>query len=348
MTETTSPPATQLKSVSRQLRLAARPVGDAKPSDFDLVEEQVPEPADGEFAVEVTHISVDPAMRGWMSAAPSYLPPVEIGEVMRALALGRVIASRNGGFTEGELVQGTFGVQEHAVSDGAGVFKIAPSEGTSLATHLGVLGMTGMTAYFGLLEVGRVKDGDTVLISGAAGAVGTTVGQIAKIKGARAVGIAGGAEKCRLLVDELGFDAAVDYKAGDVGAQLRQHTPDGVDVFFDNVGGEILDHGLTRLARGARVVICGAISQYNATEAMKGPSNYMALLVQRASMSGFLVFDYIARYPEAVAEMSTWLAEGRLTSVEDTVTGDIEAFPSTLLNLFSGQNTGKLVLELHR
>jgi NADPH-dependent curcumin reductase len=196
--------------------------------------------------------------------------------------------------------------------------------------------------------VGRVADGDTVLVSGAAGAVGTTVGQIAKIKGARAVGIAGGAEKCRMLVDELGFDAAVDYKAGDVGDQLRQHTPDGVDVFFDNVGGDILDRGLTRLARHARVVICGAISQYNATEAMKGPSNYMALLVQRASMTGFLVFDYIARYPEAVAEMSTWLADGRLISVEDTVSGGIEAFPSTLLSLFSGQNTGKLVLELPR
>ncbi len=339
---------TQQKTASRQLQLAARPVGEPKPSDFDLVEEQSPEPADGHLVVEVTHISVDPAMRGWMSAGPSYLPPVEIGEVMRALAIGRVIASRHEGFAEGELVQGAFGVQEHAVSDGAGVFTIVPSEGISLAAHLGVLGMTGMTAYFGLLDVGRVADGDTVLVSGAAGAVGTTVGQIAKIKGARAVGIAGGADKCRMLVDELGFDAAVDYKAGNVGDQLRQHTPDGVDVFFDNVGGDVLDLGLTRLARHARVVICGAISQYNATEAMQGPSNYMALLVERASMTGFLVFDYIARYPDAVAEMSTWLADGRLTSVENTVSGGIEAFPSTLLRLFSGENTGKLVLEMQR
>ena len=348
MTETTSPLDTQQKIATRQLQLAARPVGEPKPSDFGLVEAQLAGPADGEFVVEVTHISVDPAMRGWMSAAPSYLPPVEIGEVMRALALGRVIASRNEGFAQGDLVQGTFGVQEHAVSDGTDVFKIAPGEGISLAAHLGVLGMTGMTAYFGLLEVGRVQDGDTVLISGAAGAVGMAVGQIAKIKGARAVGIAGGAEKCRMLVDEIGFAAAVDYKAGDLGEQLREHTPDGVDVFFDNVGGDVLDHGLTRLARGARVVICGAISQYNATQAMQGPSNYMALLVQRASMTGFLVFDYMARYPEAVADMSAWLEEGRLISVEDTVSGGIDAFPSTLLRLFSGENTGKLVLELQR
>ena len=333
---------------SRQLQLAARPVGEPKPSDFELVEVPLPEAADGELVVEVTHISVDPAMRGWMSAGPSYLPPVQIGEAMRALALGRVIASRTEGFAEGELVQGAFGVQDHAVSDGAGVFKVAPGNGVSPAAHLGVLGMTGMTAYFGLLEVGRVEEGDTVLVSGAAGAVGTTVGQIAKIKGARAVGIAGGAEKCGMLVDDLGFDAAVDYKAGDIGDQLREHTPDGVNVFFDNVGGDILDHGLTRLARHARVVICGAISQYNATGGGKGPSNYMALLMQRASMTGFLVFDNIARYPEAVAEMSTWLAEGRLTSVEDTVGGDIDDFPSTLMRLFNGDNTGKLVLELQR
>ncbi|TML97900.1 MAG: NADP-dependent oxidoreductase [Actinobacteria bacterium] len=335
-------------STSRQLQLAARPVGEPKASDFRLAQVPLPEAADGEFVVEVTHISVDPAMRGWMSAGPSYLPPVEIGEAMRALALGRVIASRNEGFAEGDLVQGAFGVQDHAVSDGAGVFKIAPGNGTSLAAHLGVLGMTGMTAYFGLLDVGRPEDGDTVLVSGAAGAVGTTVGQIAKIKGARAVGIAGGAEKCAMLVDELGFDAAIDYKAGDVADQLREHTPDGVNVFFDNVGGDILDHGLTRLARHARVVICGAISQYNATDRGRGPSNYMALLVQRASMTGFLVFDNIARYPDAVAEMSSWLADGRLTSVEDTVTGDLEDFPGTLLRLFNGENTGKLVLELQR
>ena len=333
-------------SVSRQYRLAARPVGDVKPSDWELVEAEIPAPADGQFAVEITHLSIDPAMRGWMNAGRSYVPPVEIGEVMRAMALGRVISSRHPNFAENDLVTGVFGVQEHVLSDGGGVRKIAIAEGLSPAAYLGVLGMTGMTAYFGLLEVGGVKEGETVLVSGAAGAVGTAVGQIAKIKGARAVGIAGGSEKCGLLVDELGFDAAIDYKAGNLKQALREHTPDRVDVFFDNVGGEILNEGLTRLGFGARVVICGAISQYNNTEAVTGPSNYMALLVARASMTGFLVFDYAERYNEAAADLGRWVAEGRLTSIEHTVRGDIESFPNTLLGLFRGANTGKLVLEL--
>jgi NADPH-dependent curcumin reductase len=203
-----------------------------------------------------------------------------------------------------------------------------------------------MTAYFGLLDVGRLQAGETVLVSGAAGAVGTTVGQIAKAKGARVVGIAGGAEKCKMLANELGFDAAVDYKHGDLKNELRQHTPDRIDVFFDNVGGEILNQGLTRLARGARVVICGAVSQYNAVDTVTGPSNYLELLVSRASMTGFVVFDYADRYPEAVAEMSRWLSEGRLHSIEDTVRADIDAFPTMLERLFTGENTGKLVLEL--
>jgi len=233
------------------------------------------------------------------------------------------------------------------VSHGAGVHKITPADGLSPATYLGVLGMTGMTAYFGLLDVGRLQPGETVLVSGAAGAVGTTVGQIAKIKGARAIGVAGGFEKCAKLID-LGFDAVVDYKRGALGQQLCQHTPDRVDVFFDNVGGDILNQGLTRLARGARVVICGAVSQYHKADAVIGPSNYTALLVARASMTGFVVFDYAERYSEAVAEMPRWLADRRLQSVEDTVRADIEAFPGILARLFTGANTGKLVLELER
>ncbi|HEY3727729.1 MAG TPA: NADP-dependent oxidoreductase [Solirubrobacteraceae bacterium] len=333
-------------SASRQFRLASRPVGEVKASDWDLVQAEVPEPGEGEFVVEVTHLSIDPAMRGWMNEGRSYVPPVQIGEVMRALALGRVLASRHPQFAEGDLVQGAFGVQEHAVSDGSGVQKITVAQGVSPAAYLGVLGMTGMTAYFGLLDVGRLQEGDTVLVSGAAGAVGATVGQIAKIKGARAVGVAGGPEKCRLLVEELGFDAAVDYKAGDLHADLREHTPERINVLFDNVGGEVLNQGLTRLAHGARVVICGAISQYNNTEAPSGPSNYMALLVSRATMTGFVVFDYADRYPEAAAQLSQWVTEGRLTSLEHTVRGDIETFPSVLLELFKGTNTGKLVLEL--
>jgi NADPH-dependent curcumin reductase CurA len=335
-------------STSRQFRLAARPVGEAKATDWELIERPIPEPGDGEFVTEVTHISLDPAMRGWMNAGRSYVAPVEIGEVMRAFTLGRVVASRHEDFADGDLVHGIFGVQEHALSDGRGVHKIAPSERISLSAHLGVLGMTGMTAYFGLLDVGRAQEGETVLVSGAAGAVGTTVGQIAAIKGARAVGIAGGEKKCRMLVEDLGFDAAIDYKAGDLLGQLRQHTPDRVDVFFDNVGGDILDLGLTRIGAKARVVICGAISQYNTTEGVAGPSNYLALLVARASMHGFVVSDYAGRYPDAVAEMSTWLDDGRLRSVEDTIRADIEVFPSTLLRLFGGHSTGKLVLQLDR
>ncbi len=322
-------------------------MGNVKASDFDVVEAPVPEPGDGEFVAEVTHISLDPAMRGWMNAARSYVPPVEIGEVMRALTLGRVVSSRHPKFAEGDVVRGAFGVQEHAVSDGSGVDKIVPEPGVSLATYLGALGMTGLTAYFGLLEVGRLQEGDTVLVSGAAGAVGTVVGQIAKIKGARVVGIAGGPEKVALL-SELGFDAAIDYKQGHVLAELREHTPDYVDVFFDNVGGEILDHGLTRIGRGARIVICGAISQYNNTGPMTGPSNYMALLVQRATMTGFLVFDYASRYAEATAEMAKWVADGRLQAIEYPIPGDIESFPEVFNRLFSGDNTGKLVLELER
>jgi NADPH-dependent curcumin reductase len=336
-------------STSRQLRLAARPLGDIKPSDFELVEEETSEPGEGEFAVEVTHISIDPAMRGWMNAGRSYVPPVELGEVMRALALGRVTVSRHDGFSPGDVVTGTFGVREHAVSDGRGVIKIPPDSGAPVATYLGVLGMTGLTAYFGLLDVGRLGAGDTVLVSGAAGAVGTAVGQIARIRGAgRVVGIAGGAAKCALLVDELGFDAALDYKAGDLAETLRRETPDRVNVFFDNVGGEVLDQGLTRLAGGARVVICGAISQYNSSERMTGPRNYMALLVSRASMTGFVVFDFAGRYQEALAEMAGWYAEGRLRNVEHTVRGDIASFPDMLGRLFRGENTGKLVLELAR
>jgi NADPH-dependent curcumin reductase CurA len=332
----------------RQLRLAARPVGEVKASDFDVVELEAEAPGDGEFAVDVTHISIDPAMRGWMNAGRSYVPPVGIGEVMRAMALGRVTESRHLGFAEGELVSGVFGVQERAVSRGDGVQKLQPSDAVPLATYLGAVGMTGLTAYFGLLDVGRLREGETVLVSGAAGAVGTIVGQLAKLKGAHVVGIAGGPAKCALLVDELGFDAAIDYRGDDLAGELRRHTPDGVDVFFDNVGGEILDQGLARLAHGARVVICGAISQYNNPTAVAGPSNYMMLLVARASMTGFIVFDFADRYAEAASELAGWVAAGRVKSIEDVVTGGVQSFPDVLMRLFRGENTGKLVLRLTR
>jgi NADPH-dependent curcumin reductase len=270
---------------------------------------------------------------------------VEIGEVMRAAGIGRVIDSRHPDFDVGQSVYGVFGVQRYAVSDGRGVIAVD----TSLApapVHLGALGISGLTAYFGLLDVGRPEPGQTVVVSGAAGSVGSIVGQIARIKGCRAIGIAGGPDKCRWLVEELGFDGAVDYKAGDIRAQLRVLAPEGVHVFFDNVGGEVLEEVLRRLARGARVVLSGAVSQYNATGAPRGPVNYMQLLVTRSSMTGFVIFDYQDRYPEGVAQLAEWLRSGELKSREDVVQGDIDQFPDTLLRLFTGGNTGKLVLAI--
>jgi len=334
-----------MSPANRQVRLAARPSGLPKDSDWELHEATVPEPGSGEFVVAISHLSLDPAMRGWMNAGASYIDPVEVGDVMRAGAVGRVSASEHPGFAVGEHVYGVFGVQEHALSDGKGVFKIDPSLAPA-PTYLGTLGMTGLTAYFGLLDVAKVKHGETVVVSGAAGAVGSVVGQIAKIKGARAVGIAGGAEKCRWLVEELGFDAAIDYKSDDVRKALREHAPKGIDVYFDNVGGELLDIALTRLARGARIVICGAVSQYNATEAVRGPSNYLSLLVFRATMTGMVVFDYADRFGEAMAAIAGWMREGRIISREHIVDGGVEAFGDSLLKLFAGENTGKLVLRV--
>jgi NADPH-dependent curcumin reductase len=330
--------------MNRVWRLAARPVGMAKRSDWTLLEEKIPEPAAGEMLVRVQFISLDPAMRGWMNEGRSYVPPVAIGEVMRAGAVGRVVSSKNPAFSEGDIVTGMFGVQEYALSDGKGVTKVDPGL-APLPVLLGALGMPGMTAYFGLLDVGKAKAGDTVVVSGAAGAVGMVVGQIAKKIGCRVIGIAGGREKCDWITRELGFDAAIDYKAEDVRKALHTHAPKGVDVYFDNVGGPILETVLGQIARGARVVICGAISQYNATERPSGPANYMMLLVARASMTGFVVFDYAPRYSEALRELAAWRAQGNLKSREDVVRG-IETFPETMQRLFTGENLGKLVLDV--
>jgi NADPH-dependent curcumin reductase CurA len=330
--------------VNQCFRLASRPVGLPKRGDWTFGAEPVREPGEGELLVEVLYVSLDPAMRGWMNEAKSYVPPVGIGEVMRAGGAGRVISSRHPGFALGDHVTGFFGVQRYAVVDGKGVLRVEPAF-APLPVYLSALGLPGMTAYFGLLDTGQAREGDTVVVSGAAGAVGMVVGQIAKIKGCRAIGIAGGPEKCRYIVQELGFDAAVDYKAEDVKEALRQHCPRGLDVYFDNVGGDVLDAALTRLARGARIVICGAVSQYNRTGPAKGPSNYLALLVQRASMKGMLVFDYADRYAEAAREMAGWMAAGKLKSREDVVKG-LETFPDALLKLFRGENFGKLVLEV--
>ena len=334
-----------MAEMNRQVRLASRPTGKPRRDNWEIREEPGPQPGVDEVLVGIQYISLDPAMRGWMNEGKSYIRPVGIGEVMRAGAAGTVLASRHPDFSEGDHVTGNLGVQYHAVAKGGELRKVdvglAP-----LPTYLGTLGMPGMTAYFGLLDVGALKQGETVVVSAAAGAVGTVVGQIAKIRDCRVVGIAGGPEKCRYLKDELGFYAAVDYKSDDVAQALKQHCPDGIDVYFDNVGGPILDAALARLALHARVVICGAISQYNATDGVQGPSNYMALLVRRARMEGFVVFDYADRYDEAARAMAGWLEEGRLKTREDVVEGGIDAFPETLLKLFTGENFGKLVLKV--
>jgi NADPH-dependent curcumin reductase len=332
-----------VSAVNRQFCLAARPVGLPKDSDFTLAEAPVPEPGPEEVLVRVQYISLDPAMRGWMNEGRSYIPPVAVGDVMRALAAGEVIASEHPSIAVGDHVTGLFGVQEHAVMHGAAVGKVDTGL-APLPVFLSTLGMPGMTAYFGLLDIGKPSPGETVVVSGAAGAVGSVVGQIAKLKGARAVGIAGGPKKCSYIVDQLGFDAAIDYKSQDVPAALAEHCPEGIDIYFDNVGGNILDAALASLARRARVIICGAISQYNQLDAVHGPANYLSLLVNHASMTGFVVSDYGDRLAEGVAEMAGWFAAGKIVSREHIVEG-IEHFPETLLQLFTGEHDGKL--ELH-
>jgi len=336
---------------NHQIRLASRPVGLPTAANWQATTEPVTGPAPGGVVLKTHALSLDPAMRGWMNEGKSYIPPVALGEVMRAGGVGRVVASEHPGFAVGDAVSAGFGVQQYlslAPADfkRAGLAKIDLSMG-SWTQWLNVLGMPGMTGYFGLMDVGQPKAGETLVVSGAAGAVGQTVGQMAKIRGCRVVGIAGGQAKCDWVVKELGFDACIDYKAGPSAVRdgLKAHCPAGVDIYFDNVGGEILDTVLARINRGARIVICGAISQYNNTTPVQGPKNYLSLLVNRARMEGIVVFDYADRYHLAVAEMAGYLKDGRMISREDVVTG-LENFPSALTRLFTGENFGKLVLQV--
>ena len=333
-----------MPAINHQFRLAARPVGLPKRSDWNYTEEPARDPGPGEVLVKNHYISLDPAMRGWMNEGRSYIEPVKIGEVMRAGAVGKVVASQSPDYKPGDHVFGVLGVQEYATVNGKTLTKIDPNL-APLPVYLGALGITGLTAYFGLLEIGKPAAGETVVVSGAAGATGMVVGQIAKIKGCRAVGIAGGRDKCDYVVRELGFDACIDYKAENVLESLRRHCPQGINVYFDNVGGAILDAALACLARLARVVICGAISQYNATSAIQGPANYLSLLVNSARMEGFIVFNYASRYAEGVRELATWRAQGKLKTREDIVEG-FQTFPETLLKLFSGENFGKLMIKV--
>jgi NADPH-dependent curcumin reductase CurA len=326
-------------------RLAARPAGAVTAETWAWREEPVAEVAEGQFLVENLYLSLDPAMRGWLSEARSYIAPVAVGDVMRAVGAGRVIESRHAQFPVGAHVTGLFGVQRFAISDGRGVQAVDPSL-APLPVWLGALGLPGLTAWFGLTDVAEMKAGDTVLVSGAAGAVGSVAGQIAALSGCKAIAIAGGAAKCAWL-RELGYAAAIDYKqpGQNLKHALRDAAPDGIDVYFDNVGGETLDAALARIRRGARVVLCGAISQYNATGAWRGPANYFSLLVNRATMSGFVVLDYAARYAEGVKALAAWYSTGKLKTRETVIDG-LDQFPRALDALFAGENVGKLVLRL--
>jgi NADPH-dependent curcumin reductase len=330
---------------NRIVKLARRPKGMTTRADFSIEDGPVPQPGAGEFRVKVGYISLDPAMRGWMAEARSYVPPVGLGEVMRAYTAGTVEASNNPSFKEGDAVTGMFGVQKYAISKGERVYKIDTSQ-APLERWIGGLGMPGWTAYFGLLEVGQPKPGETVVVSAASGAVGSVVGQIAKIKGCRAVGIAGGPDKCRYVTQELGFDACVDYKAGRLAADLKAACPKGIDVNFENVGGEILDTVLTQMNLFGRIAVCGLISAYNATELPPGPKNIIAVLTRRLRMQGLIVFDWAARTPEAISQLGQWHKEGRLKIREDVREGGVDAFPDVLNLLYTGGNLGKLVLKV--
>jgi NADPH-dependent curcumin reductase CurA len=327
-----------------QIKLAARPVGNPQAHDFSIEETAIPTLQAGEVLVKTKFISLDPAMRGWMNEGKSYIAPIKIGDVFRAGTAGEVVQSNNENFAVGQPVTGNWGVQQYGVSTGKDLIKVDTSI-APLPTYLATLGMPGLTAYFGLLETGLPKAGETVVVSGAAGAVGSVVGQIAKIKGCKVIGIAGDQEKCDYCVNQLGFDACINYKTEDVRKALKTACPEGIDVYFDNVGGEILDIVLGQIRFKARIVICGAISQYNNTEAVKGPSNYLSLLVNRARMEGIVVFDNAANYGKAAKEMAGWIHEGKLQSKVHIEQG-ITNFLPTMMMLFSGKNFGKLLLAV--
>ena len=330
---------------NKQIILKNRPKGFPVENTWQLEENKVPELEEGEILIQHHYISLDPAMRGWMNDTKSYIPPVALDHVMRAGAIGKVIKNNNNpNFDIGDCVTSWGGVQQYSVSNGDGWFKVDEKLAT-MPMYLGTLGMPGMTAYFGILEVGKIKEGDIVLVSGAAGAVGSIVGQIAKIKGCTVIGIAGGQEKCNYIKNELGFDEAIDYKSENIYSALKKKCPKGIDVYFDNVGGVILDAALSKLRMHAKVVICGAISQYNNKHKINGPSNYLSLLVTRSTMQGMVVMDYSKDFGKAAKEMNTWLQAGTLKSREDIYEG-IENFRETYNRLFTGEKNGKLVLKV--
>ena len=330
--------------INKQQIFKKRPEGIPDKETWDFVESELRSLEEGEMIIDQQYISLDPAMRGWMNKTRSYISPVNIGDVMRAGSVGKIIKTKGKTvFKEGEYVTGWGGVQKYCITKGENFYKVDPNK-APLYSYIGILGMPGMTAYFGILEVGEIKEGDVVLVSGAAGAVGSIVGQISKIKGCRVVGIAGGKKKCDYLINDLGFDGAIDYKNENVVNAIKQSCPNGIDVYFDNVGGEILDSALIFLRKKARVVVCGAISQYNSISSLKGPKNYLSLLVNRASMKGMVVLDFAPKYLEAMMQMAQWINEGKLKYSEDIYDG-IENFREIFLRLFTGDKLGKLILK---
>lgn len=331
--------------INQQWRLASRPVGLIKESDFAWHSEVVPVPGDGELLVRIIYLSLDPAIRGWVREEKSYIASVAIGEVMRGITIGVVEQSNHTDFKAGDLVQGMLGWQMYALSDGTGLIRLPEGGPADLTTYLGLFSMVGPTAYFGLLDVGRPKAGDTLVVSAAAGAVGSIVGQIGKIKGCRVVGIAGSDEKCSWITETLGFDAAINYKTEDVRGQLKTHCPHGIDVFFDNVGGAILDTVLTLINVKARIVICGLISQYNAQKPVPGPYHFSSILTQRVRVQGFVFGDYLDRIQEAVADLGKWLAQGKIQYRVHVVEG-LEKAPQAINMLFDGSNKGKLIVKV--
>lgn len=331
---------------NRRFLLRERPTGRIGPDTFELSEQAIPEIGDGEALVRIDWISLDPTNRAWINDTPTYLPPVGIGEVMRAGGLGEVVASRNPNYAVGQVVQGLVGWQEYAVaSDTMPLFPVDVAEGVSPSAYMGALGMTGLTAWIGIREIGKPRPGETVVVSAAAGAVGSVAGQLAKADGARVVGIAGGPEKCALLTDQLGFDAAVDHRADDWAAQLAAATPNGIDVDFENVGGKIMDAIFARLNIRARVALCGLISGYNDADPPPGPRAFGNLLIQRATVRGFVVLDHFDRAQEATGEIAGLIAEGKLTPLETVVEG-FEQLPTAINMLFDGKNVGKLMVKL--
>ena len=330
--------------INRQWRLAVRPTGLIKESDFEWHEEPLPTPGTNEILVRNIYLSLDPANRGWVREAKSYIPPVAIGEVMRGITVGVVEQSHHGDFQAGDIIQGILGWQDYALSDGAGLTRLHNHPSLPLAAYLGLFGIIGPTAYFGLLEIGKPKAGETLVVSAAAGAVGSLVGQIGKIKGCRVVGIAGTDEKCHWITEELGF-AAINYKTEPVQERLRTHCPNGIDVYFDNVGGEILDAVLSLINVKARIAICGLISQYNAVEPVPGPYNFRSILTQRARVEGFIILDHISRFQEAFEDLGSWLAEGKIQYRVDIIDG-LENAPRGINKLFDGSNKGKLIVKV--